>query len=130
MKEYLRLLEEYMQKSNVLLNELCDALQIAQDEQLFYNLLNVQQELSSLYIAEKWNVRMHGQDVTFIGDSHTITVNLMNTHIITMSFFHAYLERMGKADRNKTMLFLNYLVEQGKAMQMEPYDVYQYMIML
>lgn len=128
MTEYLKLLEDYMLESSILLNELCDMLQISQDEQLFKNLLNVQQELSSLCIAEMWKVRMHGQDVAFIGDSYTITVNLININIITMSFFHAYLERMGKDDINKTILFLNYLVQQGKAIQFEPPNAYEYMI--
>lgn len=129
MTEYAKLLEEYMQKSRELLDELCATLWIAQDEQLFSNMLHVQRALSSLYIAEKWRVRMHGQDVAFIGDSYTIAVNLIDIHMITMSFFDAYLERLGKQkDINQTIAFFNHLVQQGKAIQMQPLNAYQYRI--
>lgn len=130
MKEYLILLEEYMQTSSWLLNELCKTLQLPQDDQLFYNMLTMQQELSSIFIANTWMVRMHGQDVTFIADSQTITVNLLDTHSITMSFFHSYLSEKGKDDIHNTMLFFHTLVQQGKAIQLEPTNAYRYTITL
>lgn len=130
MNIYLKLLQEYVEKSNTLLNKLCSILLVAQDGQLFYNLINIQAELPSLLIDEKWKVRLHGVDIAFISDSCTVEINLIDSRIITMSFFHRYLQSSGECDINKTKSFFEYLTQQGYAVQMEPLNGYQYMLTL
>lgn len=61
MIEYLKLIEEYMEKSYILLRQLCSILQVARDEKLFSSLIDIQTELHSVLVDKKWNVRMHGK---------------------------------------------------------------------
>ncbi|MCB6607163.1 hypothetical protein V3C10_07215 [[Clostridium] symbiosum] len=130
MIEYLKLIEEYMEKSNVLLGQLCSILQVAQDEKLFSSLIDMQTELHSVLIDKKWKVRMHGEDIAFISDSSKFEINLIDNRIVTMSFFHCYLQSNGECDINRTKRFFRDLVKQGYAVQIEPHSGYQYLITL
>lgn len=129
--DYLKCLKDYLQISTHLLEKLCATLGITHDQHLFDHLLARQEELCALCLDEKWKVRLHGEDIAFISAPTVIQVNLSNTHLITMSFFHAYLKSQETQDSpRETQAFFDNLVQQGQAIPMEPLNGYHYLIML